>query len=200
MPGVQGRWKDAFPRAEVMPDFNAVVRLAAPDALVWVDASNIDELKRLRRERPELALVALSNAPNAEQGLACFEVGVRGYCHALAAPQQLKQIQVVIANGGLWLGTELMRRATAAVGRHMASSVASEEDEQARDNLELLTPRQREVARQVIGGASNKDVARRLDITLRTVKAHMTAIFEKFGVRDRLQLVIQIRGGRPPEE
>jgi DNA-binding NarL/FixJ family response regulator len=59
--------------------------------------------------------------------------------------------------------------------------------------LDGLTPRERDVAEQVALGASNKEIAERLDITPRTVKAHMGAIFDKLGVRDRLQLVLALR-------
>lgn len=64
--------------------------------------------------------------------------------------------------------------------------------------LEKLSPRERDVALQVAGGASNKDVARRLNITERTVKAHLTSTFDKLEVRDRLQLVIALRRGTEP--
>jgi DNA-binding NarL/FixJ family response regulator len=60
-----------------------------------------------------------------------------------------------------------------------------------------LTEREREVARAVASGASNKEIARRLGITERSVKAHTGAIFEKLGVRDRLQLSLVVHGRRP---
>ena len=50
------------------------------------------------------------------------------------------------------------------------------------------------MARLVAGGASNREVAEQLSITERTVKAHLSAIFEKLGLRDRLQLSLRING------
>ncbi len=46
------------------------------------------------------------------------------------------------------------------------------------------------MALAVAEGRSNKEVARQLDITERTVKAHLGAVFRKLGVRDRMQLVL----------
>jgi hypothetical protein len=54
-----------------------------------------------------------------------------------------------------------------------------------------------EVARLIAGGASNKEVARALDIAERTVKAHAGAIFEKLGARDRLHLALIMNGREP---
>jgi len=58
---------------------------------------------------------------------------------------------------------------------------------------EKLTEREREVALAVSRGASNKEVARQLGITERTVKAHVSIIFTKLAVQDRLHLALRIR-------
>lgn len=50
------------------------------------------------------------------------------------------------------------------------------------------------MAKLVAGGASNKEIAGQLSITERTVKAHLSAVFEKLGLRDRLQLSLKING------
>ena len=57
---------------------------------------------------------------------------------------------------------------------------------------EKLSLREIEVVEHVARGASNKVVARELDISDRTVKAHLTAIFEKLNVPDRLKLVLLV--------
>jgi DNA-binding NarL/FixJ family response regulator len=58
----------------------------------------------------------------------------------------------------------------------------------------LLTPREQDAAVLLAKGDSNKEIARQLDITERTVKAHVGAMLEKLGVRDRLQLSLIING------
>ena len=57
-----------------------------------------------------------------------------------------------------------------------------------------LSDRETQVARLVSAGASNKEIAENLLITERTVKAHLSAVFEKLGVRDRLQLSLRVNG------
>jgi DNA-binding NarL/FixJ family response regulator len=61
---------------------------------------------------------------------------------------------------------------------------------------EELSGREAEVAREVVAGRSNKEIARVLGITERTVKAHLGAIFAKLGVRDRLQLALRLTGDK----
>ena len=59
--------------------------------------------------------------------------------------------------------------------------------------FETLTGREREVMRFVVQGLLNKQIADRLGIQERTVKAHATAIFEKLGVRNRTQAGVLLR-------
>lgn len=55
-----------------------------------------------------------------------------------------------------------------------------------------LSPRQREVLALLVAGAANKVIARELDIAETTVKSHVTAIFEAFGVASRTQVVVEV--------
>lgn len=59
-----------------------------------------------------------------------------------------------------------------------------------------LTARQREIYQALLGGLSNKQIARKFDISEYTVKEHVTAVLNHFGVRNRLELLLQQR--RPP--
>ena len=62
--------------------------------------------------------------------------------------------------------------------------------------LKLLSDREREVAKLVAGGASNAEIAERLGIALPTVKAHLSHVFQKLGVRNRINLmVVLLRAG-----
>ena len=71
--------------------------------------------------------------------------------------------------------TTELRAAGAAIIQDMASH-------------QLLTPHELQVARLVVGGASNRDLGAKLFISPRTVEAHLTAIFRKLGVRNRREL------------
>jgi two-component system nitrate/nitrite response regulator NarL len=131
-------------------------------------------------------IVVLSNVPEDEHGLAALAAGAAGYCSALTLPAVLQQVARVVEHGGLWMGPQLMRR--------LMQGMAARRDESPGPSLAMLSQRERQVAEAVARGATNKEIARVMDITERTVKAHLSAAFEKLGVRDRMQLSLLVNG------
>ena len=63
-----------------------------------------------------------------------------------------------------------------------------------------LTKRELEVLRLVGQGLANKQIARRLGITERTVKAHLTSVFQRIGVTDRVQAALWVQQNLPAEQ
>ena len=59
-------------------------------------------------------------------------------------------------------------------------------------DLGVLTARERMVAERVAIGASNREIAEALEISERTVKSHLSSIFEKLAIRDRVQLALAV--------
>lgn len=190
------RWREAFPHGVAWRADTLDPASLPGDALLWVSAPG-DELParvaRLQRLRPELAVIAVDLQPSQATAAAVFEAGARGYCHTLATPALLNQVAIVVSYGGLWVGPELMSRIVSATHRVLGAGPTSH------PSLEQLTARERDVAEAVARGATNKEVARQLNITERTVKAHLGAVFAKLGVRDRLQLVLALQASAPVE-
>lgn len=156
----------------------------------------------LRKKVGSSRVVVLANKPDNEEALVLFSAGARGYCNAHATAANLRQVAKAVEAGGLWIGEALMQRLLASTQVAMAKMPAARQprDEGARfaaDRLLILTPREQEVARAVANGASNKEIARQLGITERTVKAHIGSVFQKLKVRDRLHLALIVNGKRP---
>ncbi|WP_217350624.1 response regulator transcription factor [Azonexus fungiphilus] len=139
---------------------------------------------------PGKFIVVLADQPDDALILDVLAAGAAGCCNTHAAPEVLQQVALVVENGGLWVGQRLLQQLIGNTARVLGQGGAAESG----SLLELLSERERQVARMVAGGASNKEIADRLAIAERTVKAHLTAIFEKTGVRDRLQLSLKING------
>jgi DNA-binding NarL/FixJ family response regulator len=99
----------------------------------------------------------------------------------------LKEIKAVISHGGLWVGQDILQGLIEA-----STKLVTNRPEHVDGLLEKLTKREKEVALEASKGLSNKEIARVLSITERTVKAHLASIFERLGAKDRLQLALML--------
>lgn len=186
------RWREAFPGAAALPSLEKVSRGGTASMLWFHLPQGIPVRDALGpvAARTGLPFIVLSDLPSDDEALACFELGARAYCNTHADTLLLQRVADVVAQGGLWIGESLMQRLLQGTARMpLPKPVGAPADWAA-----LLTDRERQVAEEVATGASNKEIARRLAITERTVKAHVGAVLEKLGVRDRLQLSLAIHG------
>jgi two-component system nitrate/nitrite response regulator NarL len=192
------RWSEAFRRGRAgRPQGVRSPELEKID-VVWLRLEHgLAVARQIENLAPQFKLipcVVLSDQPTDEEALAAFAAGARGYCNTHAGAHLLVQIAAVVLQGGLWIGESLMKRLISATGRLQGSAAPATEEE---TWSQSLTDRERQVARTLANGASNKEIARVLGITERTVKAHVGAIFEKLQVRDRLQLSLRVNGHSP---
>lgn len=184
---ISPRWHEAFPSAQILervenlPENLSGITLWAllPDAALadylplWVNAN--------------ARVIVLTQYENPGEAKSAIEQGASGYLHYLAATTLLKQVNHVVRMGGLWLGADLMRQLVFGAATILKPTITA-------PVLDVLTAREKSVAEAVAAGKANKEIARDLDITERTVKAHLSAVFEKLHVRDRLQLVLVMSG------
>ncbi len=186
------RWQKAFPTGKVCQQALDLVGQARPGDVLWLQLptplnENIEEaILAAANLFPDCQLVAMSKVPDQQEALLALNAGAKGYCHTLSNADTFRQIAVVVSHGGLWIGQDLMSRVVGAAGKALSRDRTSTSSAA----LKHLTSRERAVANEVAKGATNKEIARTLDITERTVKAHLGSIFNKLNVRDRLQLVL----------
>ncbi len=191
------RWIEAFRTGKAGKLDTARAKAdAAKVSLVWLRLEQgvplQVQLERLGPQFGQTPCIVLSDRPTDEEALAAFSAGARGYCNTHAAAQLLVQIASVVLQGGLWIGEPLMQRLIGATSRIQTTSGASGGEPGAWSKN--LTEREKEVASTLARGSSNKEIAKALGITERTVKAHVGAILDKLQVRDRLQLSLIVNG------
>lgn len=188
------RWIEAFSQGRAGKANSARSGRPGRVDMVWLRLEHgVSVSVQIENLSPQLRLipcVVLSDQPSDEEALAAFAAGARGYCNTHAAAQLLVQIASVVLQGGLWIGESLMQRLVSATSRLQAGTVATKSEVWSKG----LTDREKQVASTLAGGASNKEIARALGITERTVKAHVGAVLEKLEVRDRLQLSLIVNG------
>lgn len=155
--------------------------------------NGVQGIRALHAASPETCIIVLSPPQGDQTELALFRSGrVRGCCPYTVDEQTLQRAVVAVLRGELWIRRALVARLlddarpdTVEQGRQREEAAAI---------LAELTRREREIAALVSSGNCNKEIARRLDITERTVKAHLTEIFRKLGISNRLSLALRVTG------
>jgi DNA-binding NarL/FixJ family response regulator len=188
------RWLLAFPQGQ-WSNWTHLQAHSGPGDVVWVPVSHkdwMDKVSALAQAEPQRYVVVLSPLPYDAEGLRAINAGARGYCHLHAVPELLREVGQAVQGGALWVGPELVERIVAATRELLGRAGPAATAALPPVDLSVLSAREMEVARVVAAGKSNKEVAAQLHISERTVKAHLGAIFEKLGVRDRVQLVLRL--------
>lgn len=185
-------WERAFPAAQVFGTVDAAFLKLANKArtVIWLHAETPQQdvgasLRQISQKLPQARVVVLSNAPSQQHAFEMMNAGASGYCHAYSAAAVLKEVRSVVQHGGLWLGRELLQQLI-----NVSTTLVSNQPDQVAEALDKLTARERDVAIEAAKGLSNKEIGRLLNITERTVKAHISACFERLKVKDRLQLAL----------
>lgn len=158
-------------------------------------------LKQLKLAYPALKILLVGEQPPPMQELAALAAGAMGCCALELGEEQIHRIISIIEEGGVWISNlalpQLLERLRK---RSQAPAVATAPPAQQsvvhlNGNIPGLTQREREISQMVAEGLSNKVIARKLAISDRTVKAHLTAVFQKLNIHDRLQLALYVTKG-----
>ena len=127
--------------------------------------------------------ILLSGTLEGEEITAAFELGAHGIVlKDVSTPILFKSIAAVMA-GQYWVGRQSYETREAALKQH-------HQTEKKTPSKYGLTPREMEVLRAAVLGLSNKDIAAQYAISVQTVKHHITSIFDKLGVYNRLELTL----------
>ena len=188
---LMANWADAFPEAEIFPGLSAVDLTQKTDCLFWLQIAPdghqgmVAAISQILRDFYNPRIIVLANVPDQSQALLALSQGALGYCHAYSSPEVLSEAKAVVTHGGIWLGRDLLQRLIT-----VSTNIVASQPERVAEKLALLTQREQQVALEAAKGLSNKEIARALNITERTVKAHLSSTFESLGIRDRLQLAL----------
>ena len=151
-------------------------------------------LREIQRLSPSTKIIALTATLAEGEGVFALKAGARGYCADSIRPEELKRAVAAVQKGEVWAPRKLVPGLVA----ELVALIDSRDNEglppHLDPRLESLTSRQRVVADLICRGASNKEIGNRLNITERTVKAHLTEAFRNVGVSDRLQLALLLQG------
>jgi DNA-binding NarL/FixJ family response regulator len=152
----------------------------APDVVLidleMPDMDGIEATRRIRAAGPEVNIVVLTAFSDRQRILDAIDAGAVGYLLKDAEPDDLIR------------GLEAAARGESPLAPQAAQALVSARA--AQQTEPDLTPREREVLALLADGLPNKLIARRLEISEKTVKAHLTSIFQRIGVTDRTQAAL----------
>lgn len=185
--GVASELADSFDVAGQSDDVDAAVDLIrdmAPD-VVLVDVhmpggGGVTVVANVLATHPEVRFLALSVSDAPEDVIAMIRTGARGYVTKSIAPDELKEAISRVAAGEAVFSPSLAGFVLDAFAR----SVPVEDDPE----LDSLTPREQEVLRQIARGYQYKQIARRLNISIKTVETHVSSVLRKLQLSNRHEL------------
>lgn len=179
------RWQSALesmhPVCINQPEFS---ELSQTDlVLLHVQSMTEEQKQQMLLNTDKARLIVLSDTPDTSEGRRFILSGVRGYANSFIHETLLPDMLAEIEKGNIWAIPELIQ----SILQDLLKKNTPDPDQY---DLSSLSDREREVFDQLIIGLSNRDIASLLNITERTVKAHVGSILRKTGAPDRVHLIL----------
>ncbi|WP_435737882.1 response regulator transcription factor [Cellulosimicrobium sp. PMB13] len=179
-PRHDGRAGDT-PAVTAAPGASAAVVLMDVDL---GDGSGVEVTRELVRARPDVRVLVVTMHEDADVVVSAVRAGARGYLVKSASPVEIERAVRAVADGAMILAPAVADRAMAyVVGGRSAARVP----------FPQLTDREREVLDLVAAGLDNTAISRRLVLSPKTVRNHVTNVLTKLGARDRSAAIVVAR-------
>lgn len=169
-------------------DGRAAVELAGrlqPDVVLMDIAmpllNGLEATRQVKRDHPDIQVLVLTMYDHEEYVRQVLATGASGYILKRAAATDLVAAIRAVARGDAVLSP--------AVTRMVINEYLRGDTVQASDEGEKLTPREREVLQLIAEGHTSREIARLLDLSVKTVQAHRTSLMQKLDLHDRGELI-----------
>jgi DNA-binding NarL/FixJ family response regulator len=153
-------------------------------------SSGVEATRQAARIAPATAVLVVSMVDDDDSVFAALAAGARGYVLKGASGDEIVAAQRTVAAGGAVFGAGIATRLLATTSAQRPAPTLPPSPD--------LTVREREVLDALADGASNREIARSLGISLKTVQNHVSRILDKLQAADRTQAVLRARGIVPP--
>lgn len=156
------------------------------------DASGFDVLVEMRKAHPALPVVVISASDRASDVIQSIDLGAMGFVPKRASNETLMEALRLVMSGGIYVPQMQLGAGEAEPGPAIpAAQPAAHQRAPSFEELGL-TPRQSDVLMQLLQGKPNKEIARRLGLSVETVKDHVQAVLRTLGVSSRTQAVLAV--------
>jgi len=127
-----------------------------------------------------------ADLPNIREMLECVRLGAKSYCNSHMAAIHYQQMLQLLSQGQSWFPPQMLDETFKLAQQAVKPAPAQQP-------LEMLTDREKDIALAVADGKSNRQIADLYEISEPTVKTHLTNIFKKLELRDRVGLVLYLK-------
>lgn len=144
----------------------------------------MEVLRELASSPATVRTIVLAAVIERAEMLEALRLGARGIVSKESSTQALAAAIRTVMAGQYWIGQESVSDLIGAVRDVLPSRISPKMGNSS------LTPREREIMEAIVAGQTNRDIADRFSISQQTVKHHITKIFEKLGVSNRVELAL----------
>jgi DNA-binding NarL/FixJ family response regulator len=181
-----GAHVDVVGEASTVADAVARIGAAEPDVVLldvhMPDGGGAEVLRKARLADPDVVFLALSVSDAAEDVIAVIRAGARGYVTKTISSQELVRAVTRVADGDAVFSPRLAGFVLDAFADRPGAAPISDPE------LDLLTPRERDVLRLLARGYAYKEIAAELFISVKTVETHVSSVLRKTQLSNRYEL------------
>jgi two-component system vancomycin resistance associated response regulator VraR len=149
--------------------------LVIMDVLIPGSMNGLDAAKKIKDVKPDVKIIVVTSMPELSYEKRAKEIGVEGFWQKEIQEQSIQEIMDRVMSGETVYPSEQVE---VPIGNIMSTD---------------FTDKETEVLKELVTGASNKEIAEKLSIGQSTVKMHITNMLQKSGYRSRLELALMAR-------
>ena len=181
-------YNEVFSLIDTHKDFDLILTDLAMPGAQWLDAIN-----KIHHTLPETPIIILSAVFDKEIVHKTIEIGAAGYIPKTSSNTVILGAINLVMSGGVYIPPELLKNSTNSEFNLLKQieDISTKSEEESKEGIKLLSPRQIDVINLISKGKSNKQIAYELGLTEGTVKLHVTAILKILNVYNRTGAVVK---------
>lgn len=161
-----------------------------------IEVDGIEATKKIKEQNPEIKIIMLTSHESEKEILASLAGGADGYCLKETPPEQLYTAILSVNDGNAWLSSQVAEKV-------LRNLVGKEQNQlnnygikfERKNEINIpnipLSERELEVLKLIVDGHSNQEIAKKIFVSLATVKTHVRNILNKLSVDDRTQAAVK---------
>ena len=148
--------------------------------------NGIEATKEIKKINADIKVIILTSHNSEQEVIDSVKAGANAYCSKDVNPDKLADIVHSVIEGAAWFDPKIAN----VVLNSVSANNTSTSNKKIPDNYNL-TDREQEVLEYICEGLNNAEISKILDVSVNTVKVHVSSIIQKLAVEDRTQVVVK---------